>query len=98
MRTLVWGELRHWRGSQSGSTSDPVQGCGTEGKTGGRTAEPALSDVAVDASRVAGVAQVGQPERRQLAHVHGHVVAWTEQTRNVSEERWEDTERTSLTP
>lgn len=51
-----------------------VSSNGVRTLTGGRTAEPALSDVAVDASRVTGVAQIRQPERRERTHVHGHVI------------------------
>lgn len=41
-----------------------------------RTTEPALSDVAVDASRVTGVAQVRQPEQWESNHVHRNIVPW----------------------
>lgn len=44
--------------------------------TGMRTIEPALSDIAVDASRVTGVPQVGQPEWRKITHVQGYIVSW----------------------
>lgn len=39
-----------------------------------RTTEPALSDVAVDASGVTGVAQVSQPEWWEPTHVHRNIV------------------------
>lgn len=39
------------------------------------TIEPALSDVAVDASRVAGVAKVGQPEWWEVTCVHRNIIA-----------------------
>ena len=69
-QTLVRAEQR------PGVEAEPRNWCWRRPENeGGRTAEPALSDVAVDASRVAGVAQIRQPEGRERTHVHGHVVS-----------------------